>query len=143
MSRRPPISTRTDTLFPYTTLFRSGVAVGVVGQRAGLVDDAHAGFLGLDDDLLDVVDAIGHLWMQLHRAIDRGLGVELGREADLEQDVHHHIAAERALELELLATESDVVEAPGLDRQRTRVYDHLLVASAYRVDHRAAAGIAR
>src|SRR3546814_5402878 len=24
MMRRPPISTRTDTLFPYTTLFRSG-----------------------------------------------------------------------------------------------------------------------
>src|SRR3546814_5013577 len=24
MSRRPPISTRTDTLFPYTSLFRSG-----------------------------------------------------------------------------------------------------------------------
>src|SRR3546814_9896486 len=24
MKRRPPISTRTDTLFPYTTLFRSG-----------------------------------------------------------------------------------------------------------------------
>src|SRR3546814_4914239 len=27
MIRRPPRSTRTDTLFPYTTLFRSGVAV--------------------------------------------------------------------------------------------------------------------
>src|SRR3546814_14743968 len=26
MLRRPPISTRTDTLFPYTTLFRSAVA---------------------------------------------------------------------------------------------------------------------
>src|SRR3546814_14140092 len=26
MIRRPPISTRTDTLFPYTTLFRSGAA---------------------------------------------------------------------------------------------------------------------
>src|SRR3546814_16460394 len=26
MLRRPPRSTRTDTLFPYTTLFRSGVA---------------------------------------------------------------------------------------------------------------------
>src|SRR3546814_1159012 len=25
MTRRPPRSTRTDTLFPYTTLFRSGV----------------------------------------------------------------------------------------------------------------------
>src|SRR3546814_19002961 len=29
MSRRPPRSTRTDTLFPYTTLFRSGEQVGV------------------------------------------------------------------------------------------------------------------
>src|SRR3546814_4957494 len=27
MIRRPPRSTRTDTLFPYTTLFRSGSAV--------------------------------------------------------------------------------------------------------------------
>src|SRR3546814_8481107 len=27
MIRRPPRSTRTDTLFPYTTLFRSGVTV--------------------------------------------------------------------------------------------------------------------
>src|SRR3546814_13474918 len=29
MIRRPPRSTRTDTLFPYTTLFRSGLGVGV------------------------------------------------------------------------------------------------------------------
>src|SRR3546814_1851922 len=28
MIRRPPISTRTDTLFPYTTLFRSGASGG-------------------------------------------------------------------------------------------------------------------
>src|SRR3546814_4548486 len=27
MIRRPPISTRTDTLFPYTTLFRSMLAI--------------------------------------------------------------------------------------------------------------------
>src|SRR3546814_13867932 len=27
MIRRPPISTRTDTLFPYTTLFRSCIAI--------------------------------------------------------------------------------------------------------------------
>src|SRR3546814_15768466 len=27
MIRRPPRSTRTDTLFPYTTLFRSGIAL--------------------------------------------------------------------------------------------------------------------
>src|SRR3546814_16677688 len=29
MIRRPPISTRTDTLFPYTTLFRSCAALRV------------------------------------------------------------------------------------------------------------------
>src|SRR3546814_2020048 len=31
MIRRPPRSTRTDTLFPYTTLFRSGDRVHQVG----------------------------------------------------------------------------------------------------------------
>src|SRR3546814_12674888 len=35
MIRRPPRSTRTDTLFPYTTLFRSIVAA-VVAERGGL-----------------------------------------------------------------------------------------------------------
>src|SRR3546814_5225657 len=36
MIRRPPRSTRTDTLFPYTTLFRSGRAPGAAhGGRLG------------------------------------------------------------------------------------------------------------
>src|SRR3546814_1830354 len=46
MIRRPPRSTRTDTLFPYTTRFRSGkdhadhqVADGDVGDRAEHDDD--------------------------------------------------------------------------------------------------------
>src|SRR3546814_12534014 len=30
MIRRPPRSTRTDTLFPYTTLFRSDVLAGII-----------------------------------------------------------------------------------------------------------------
>src|SRR3546814_16978603 len=30
MIRRPPISTRTDTLFPYTTLFRSSRWIGIL-----------------------------------------------------------------------------------------------------------------
>src|SRR3546814_15873801 len=40
MIRRPPRSTRTDTLFPYTTLFRSSL-VGEQrrGHRDGLLDD--------------------------------------------------------------------------------------------------------
>src|SRR3546814_19979156 len=47
MIRRPPRSTRTDTLFPYTTLFRSCVrpagaadgAIGRAGRRHALADD--------------------------------------------------------------------------------------------------------
>src|SRR3546814_1822736 len=39
MMRRPPRSTRTDTLFPYTTLFRSHGRVGMVGDG---VNDAPA-----------------------------------------------------------------------------------------------------
>src|SRR3546814_12853153 len=40
MIRRPPRSTRTDTLFPYTTLFRSGVNLGWHGiePRLDLTD---------------------------------------------------------------------------------------------------------
>src|SRR3546814_953420 len=37
MIRRPPRSTRTDTLFPYTTLFRS---ILEVANRAGDAEDA-------------------------------------------------------------------------------------------------------
>ena len=33
MIRRPPRSTRTDTLFPYTTLFRSGFDIPFVLER--------------------------------------------------------------------------------------------------------------
>src|SRR3546814_13660202 len=35
MLRRPPRSTRTDTLFPYTTLFRSGLAVQAASLNVG------------------------------------------------------------------------------------------------------------
>src|SRR3546814_18570337 len=36
MIRRPPRSTRTDTLFPYTTLFRSGRGVSTILQMVAL-----------------------------------------------------------------------------------------------------------
>src|SRR3546814_20757437 len=48
--RRPPRSTRTDTLFPYTTLFRSRVAragsLGVGGLQAHSFDDLRTIFAG-------------------------------------------------------------------------------------------------
>src|SRR3546814_8473735 len=39
MSRRPPRSTRTDTLFPYTTLFRSDFCMSVLGIAKAQLDD--------------------------------------------------------------------------------------------------------
>src|SRR3546814_4762093 len=46
MLRRPPRSTRTDTLFPYATLFRSLVAVAAAFLSVGqLADIANAGTL--------------------------------------------------------------------------------------------------
>src|SRR3546814_4443494 len=44
MIRRPPRSTRTDTLFPYTTLFRSGLHVTATAEklpRPGQYDTAY------------------------------------------------------------------------------------------------------
>src|SRR3546814_2935684 len=43
MIRRPPRSTRTDTLFPYTTLFRSSAGVMCSGATAGRAGAAVAG----------------------------------------------------------------------------------------------------
>src|SRR3546814_8575064 len=42
MIRRPPRSTRTDTLFPYTTLFRSIACAGVVGTMLAAVIEVAA-----------------------------------------------------------------------------------------------------
>src|SRR3546814_3840090 len=67
MLRRPPRSTRTDTLFPYTTLFRS-VAAGV---------DPHRLSLGLT---ADEVSGLGEVFVvdafEKHRnlLVDRGGG---------------------------------------------------------------------
>src|SRR3546814_7474098 len=46
MIRRPPRSTRTDTLFPYTTLFRSNLRV------ASATTDIEAALAGADVDVI-------------------------------------------------------------------------------------------
>src|SRR3546814_1705290 len=57
MIRRPPRSTRTDTLFPYTTLFRSeGVTPDQIAaltdwQASDLFDNRECAALHLADDL--------------------------------------------------------------------------------------------
>src|SRR3546814_9166077 len=62
MIRRPPRSTRTDTLFPYTTLFRSSVQAE--GRKDVRADDREAGVhddhdRDIDDEGLDVAIAVG------------------------------------------------------------------------------------
>src|SRR3546814_9459618 len=47
MIRRPPRSTRTDTLFPYTTLFRSQVGVGGL-HRGDHIGKRQSALLQLD-----------------------------------------------------------------------------------------------
>src|SRR3546814_7508582 len=48
MIRRPPRSTRTDTRFPYTTLFRSALGMLLLGGDAPLIFAAN-GLPGLGD----------------------------------------------------------------------------------------------
>src|SRR3546814_19300980 len=64
MIRRPPRSTRTDTLFPYTTLFRSVDIAGLErnGRFLGELGAMRAGIAEILDQLhlgLRIADAVG------------------------------------------------------------------------------------
>src|SRR3546814_10353204 len=52
MIRRPPRSTRTDTLFPYTTLFRSGSILPKSGDTDAQIENK----LGRLEELLNNAD---------------------------------------------------------------------------------------
>src|SRR3546814_7888831 len=78
MIRRPPISTRTDTLFPYTTLFRSILACLVDHLAHGFdlaklaFDEAlpaKARIDAHDEDQIDVLD-------EIVQHLGRGGGIE-------------------------------------------------------------------
>src|SRR3546814_13626882 len=59
MIRRPPRSTRTDTLFPYTTLFRSVQALQVAAQRVDFLVGQRLGDLGHDVEQVRIAFAGG------------------------------------------------------------------------------------
>src|SRR3546814_17188440 len=95
MIRRPPRSTRTDTLFPYTTLFRSpGGRVGLRNQRAlpdpfgaEAPESSGCGFpesftgLGVGDSSTQVCDQAG----QRERAARTALAVDQAHPQLLEE----------------------------------------------------------
>src|SRR3546814_21184828 len=66
MIRRPPRSTRTDTLFPYTTLFRSAVHHVAIPDRAGEFGDETALLSELAGRTVDARQAL-----LLQQAVDR------------------------------------------------------------------------
>src|SRR3546814_18941939 len=89
MIRRPPRSTRTDTVFPYTTLFRSHVrvehgadddgrvlAAEVLHRAADLVELGHGEVRAGGDVDQDAVGA-GQVDVVEQRVLDRGLGGDL------------------------------------------------------------------
>src|SRR3546814_16284791 len=106
MIRRPPRSTRTDTLFPYTTLFRS--------DRA--------------EDACEIADFLGNQEVALHEALDvqqAGVRVEAHARRDLLLHVEGealvgaagaivHVAAQGPQEL-LRLLEVEVGSASGRD----------------------------
>src|SRR3546814_6254308 len=70
MIRRPPISTRTDTLFPYTTLFRSVVVAGnadavfarlcqAMGQPELATDERFATHGARGDNMTELDELVG------------------------------------------------------------------------------------
>src|SRR3546814_2498634 len=82
MIRRPPVSTRTDTLCPDTTLFRSGH-----GNRLGALVP------GIDDRI-ELVDSLGHL---LKREIDQQNGILLNNAQQHQERSEEHTSELQSL----------------------------------------------
>src|SRR3546814_16266221 len=118
MIRRPPRSTRTDTLFPYTTLFRSPLTlvsssrqVGLALKRAGLLLTYEEGrpprVLSRLDEILRRREDEAGVPMEFSRAlseehmnaIQSGRALTFGKECDVTLDdmeaVEHYVAPKR------------------------------------------------
>src|SRR3546814_6617062 len=104
MIRRPPRSTRTDTRFPYTTLFRSSYIEGKLRKAAGGE---------LDDD-----GDTGSIQIVLAKYLNVEIGLRLRRDRWRGADYWEQ-AADPTLTLETLLQRSDVavvgVDGGGLD----------------------------
>src|SRR3546814_3212854 len=118
MIRRPPRSTRTDTLFPYTTLFRSVGAGRMLGLLADyLAWESRNGRLSVADPELAAEQFVGMLTgrMQL-RAL---LGVcATPDDGELERRVEHVVAC--FLALHAPQRWQDAADTPP-DRKSTRL----------------------
>src|SRR3546814_9891411 len=113
MIRRPPRSTRTDTLFPYTTLFRSRVHVVALGR-------AHPAFFAEHDGHRLAGDQIG-LGQRL-----RGLARDQGGAAVVAEllRVGQQLVLDQLLQLRLRAKRGDQAVALGVEFVLFRSEEH-------------------
>src|SRR3546814_11510121 len=103
MIRRPPRSTRTDTLFPYTTLFRSNVeqlahpAVLAAFDLRAVLLVYPVGSDAVFGHLVHVVGADLHLDAVAlgpdDRRVQRAVAVRLGRRDEVLEAAGHHVIA--------------------------------------------------
>src|SRR3546814_3949232 len=133
MIRRPPRSTRTDTLFPYTTLFRSPFACRGASCANGRVPSVtevantgkyhrHAGLVGGGDHF-----RIAHRATRLDHRGDAGLRGGVDAVAEREECVRCH---DRTRQFELLVTglyagdlcRIDTAHPAGADADRHAVF---------------------
>src|SRR3546814_18166452 len=99
MIRRQPVSTRTDTLFPYTSLFRSihhGPAVVAHPAGAHRVEDDGADVAGGDGQRLVAVDLGAGLVLDRLEARQRRRLADAPRQADR---LRRHLAVARRREV--------------------------------------------
>src|SRR3546814_5223347 len=73
MIRRPPRSTRTDTLFPYTTLFRSMYArwAEARGYKTELVEESPGEEAGLKSVTIRVIGPNAYGWLKTESGVHR------------------------------------------------------------------------
>src|SRR3546814_11422379 len=102
MIRLPPRSTRTDTLFPYTTRFRSLRQHGVGADLGGAEAEAASLVDGAADDWIAVAFRDGNRLAGNHRLVDEG-----GALGDL--TVHRDLVAR--------ADDDDIADGHRLERQ--------------------------
>src|SRR3546814_12740954 len=101
MIRRPPRSTRTDTLFPYTTLFRSALfaVLGAGGITGGGADTAV--FLGNQGRVVERLVGIETTELPAHapvQVLGQGLGQAVGQRLEQDDVVVVVVGAERSEE---------------------------------------------
>src|SRR3546814_5597235 len=147
--RRPPSSTRTATLFPYTTLFRSPLA-GAVGDADGALaledhpfdvgvgDDGEVGTLARRAQIGDGGAATKAVVCRLLNVADAGLvaAIEVARagDADILRCFDEHVAElearARVRDAEWPVTAVDLVLAALIAFRPLEVGKHVLVGPA-------------